>query len=170
DIVINELGSIPDILEFTKPKTFIATSPAGALGFGLGGALGAKLATPDRNVFLTVGDGSYMFGNPVPAHFVAAAEKLPTLTIVANNRRWNAVHASTLGMYPEGRASKANTVPLVALEPTPQYDKVIEATGGYGQKVNAPDELLPAMERAMNKISDGVPALINVHSSANRAF
>jgi len=85
-------------------------------------------------------------------------------------RSWGAVRRSVRDMYPDGRASKANTVPLVALDPSPEYDKVIEASGGYGQKVDAPEELLPAMERAMKKISDGVPALINVHSSANRTF
>ena len=43
-----------------------------------------------------VGDGSYMFGNPLPYHFVGRAEKLPTLTIVANNHAWHAVRNATL--------------------------------------------------------------------------
>ena len=51
-----------------------------------------------------------MFGNPVPAHFVARAENLPTLTLVANNHSWLAVRQSTLSVYP------AASIPLVAAE------------------------------------------------------
>ena len=51
-------------------------------GISLGAALGAKLAAPGREVIAVVGDGSYMFGNPLPYHFVARAERLPILTIV----------------------------------------------------------------------------------------
>ena len=90
---------------------------SGGLGFGLGAALGAKLAAPEREVIVTVGDGSYMFGNPLPYHYVGRAENLPTLTIVANNQSWLAVRQSTLDVYPDGTAAKANVMPLTELKP-----------------------------------------------------
>ena len=90
---------------------------AGGLGMGLGAALGAKLAAPEREVIVAVGDGSYMFGNPLPYHYVARAENLPTLTIIANNQTWHAVRQATLDVYPDGAAAKANVMPLTELKP-----------------------------------------------------
>ncbi len=165
-MIVNELGVPFDFIEMTEPRTYMAASAAGGLGVGLGAALGGKLAKRDSNVIAVVGDGSYMFGCPTPAHYVATAEKLPTLTIVANNHRWNAVHASTLAMYPDGRTSKSNAVPLVSLDPSPAFETTIQACGGYGEKVEDPAELPKALERAMDKVEQGVPALLNVLTSA----
>ena len=167
-IIVNELGIGPDFLNMSMQGTLIGNSPAGGLGFALGASLGAKLAAPDRDVITTVGDGSYMFGNPTPAHFVGRAEQLPTLTVVTNNQMWNAVKSSTLGMYPEGRASKANKIPLVDLQPSPDFELTMSACGGYGEKVEDPDDLIPAMERGMKAVADGQPALLNVQTRPGR--
>jgi hypothetical protein len=56
----------------------MGTLLAGELGFAMDAGLGAKLAAPKREVIVTCGNGSYMFGNPVPYHYVARAESLPT--------------------------------------------------------------------------------------------
>jgi acetolactate synthase I/II/III large subunit len=135
---------------------------AGGLGFGLGAALGAKLAAPEREVISVVGDGSYMFGNPLPFHFVGRAENLPTLTIIANNQVWHAVRQSTLDVFPGGHAAKANIMPLTELKPTPDYEKVITTCGGVGEKVEQPEQLLPALKRAFEAVRSGTPALVNV--------
>ena len=68
-IVISELGVPLPLLNLTKPQTYMGSLLSGGLGFGLGAALGAKLAAPEREVIVTVGDGSYMFGNPLPYHY-----------------------------------------------------------------------------------------------------
>src|SRR5204863_846631 len=109
-IVISELGAPLPILELKKPLTYMGGLLSGGLGFGMGAGLGAKLAAPERDVIVTVGDGSYMFGNPVPYHYVARAENLPTLTVVANNQSWLAVRQSTLDVFPDGHAAKANVM------------------------------------------------------------
>src|SRR5262249_54807364 len=83
-IVVSDLGVPLGQLDLTKPRSFMGNLVSGGLGFGLGAALGAKLAAPEREVIATVGDGSYMFGNPLPYHYVGRAESLPTLTIVTN--------------------------------------------------------------------------------------
>jgi acetolactate synthase-1/2/3 large subunit len=139
----------------------MATS-SGALGMGLGMGLGAKCAAPDRTVITTVGDGSYMFGCPTAAHFVAQSEKLPTLTMVMNNSQWFAVRRATVSMYPDGLASKANSLPIVDLSPSPDYHKITEAFGGYGERIEDPAKLIPAMERALNKVEQGQQATLNV--------
>jgi acetolactate synthase-1/2/3 large subunit len=161
-IIINELGVPISQLHLTKPGSYMGNLLAGGLGFGLGAALGAKLAAPEREVISVVGDGSYMFGNPLPFHYVGRAEKLPTLTIIANNQSWHAVRASTLDVFPDGYAAKANTMPLTELKPTPDYEKVITTCGGVGEKVERPGDLLAALRRCFEAVRSGTPALLNV--------
>ena len=161
-IVVSELGVPIAHLDLTQHGTYMGNMLAGGLGMGLGAALGAKLAAPEREVIVAVGDGSYMFGNPLPYHFVGRAENLPTLTIIANNHSWHAVRQSTLDVYPDGSAAKANVMPLTQLAPAPDYEKVVETCGGYGEKVEAPGDLLPALRRGIDAVRAGTPALINV--------
>ena len=87
-IIVNEVGLLPQYLTLNRPGSYFAPSPAGGLGWGLGAALGAKLAAPDREIIAAVGDGSYMFGNPTPAHYMSRAHDLPILFVVANNSGW----------------------------------------------------------------------------------
>jgi acetolactate synthase-1/2/3 large subunit len=161
-IVVSELGVPLAALDMTEPRSYMGNLLSGGLGFGLGAALGAKLAAPERDVITTVGDGSYMFGNPLPYHYVGRAENLPTLTIIANNSMWGAVRQSTLDVYPDGNAAKANIMPLTELRPSPEFEKVVETCGGYGEKVETADAVMPALERAMDKVRSGTPATLNV--------
>jgi acetolactate synthase-1/2/3 large subunit len=161
-IIINELGVPISQLQLTKQGSYMGSLLAGGLGFGLGAALGAKLAAPEREVISIVGDGSYMFGNPLPFHYVGRAENLPTLTIIANNQSWHAVRASTLDVFPGGYAAKANVMPLTELKPSPDYEKVITTCGGVGEKVEQPGDLPAALKRAFDAVRSGTPALLNV--------
>lgn len=167
-IFVNELGIAPNRLDLTTPLSFMGTSLAGGLGAGLGSALGAKLAARDREVIVAVGDGSYMFGNPLPYHFVQRAENLPTLTIVANNHQWLAVKQSTLQVYPDGAAAKANVMPIQDLNPSPAFEKVAESCGGWAMSVEDPAKLPDALRQAFAKVRSGTPALLNVHTQGMR--
>jgi len=167
-IVISELGAPLPFLELNKPLSYMGSLLSGGLGFGMGAGLGAKLAAPNREVIVTVGDGSYMFGNPIPYHFVARAENLPTLTVVANNQTWLAVRQSTLDVFPEGHAAKANSMPLTELKPSPDYEKVVEMCGGKGEKVEGAQNLLPALRRGMEAVRAGTPMTLNVMTQARR--
>ncbi len=167
-IFVNELGIAPNRLDFKDPLSFIGTSLAGGLGAGLGSALGAKLAAREREVIVAVGDGSYMFGNPVPYHFVQRAENLPVLTIVANNHSWLAVRQSTLAVYPDGAAAKANVMPIQDLNPSPAFERVAECCDGWAMSVEDPARLPEAMKRAFEKVRSGTPALLNVHTQGMR--
>ncbi|MCJ9754898.1 thiamine pyrophosphate-requiring protein, partial [Neorhizobium sp. BETTINA12A] len=122
--VVNELGIDPSVMSFKYPKSYFSTPLSGGLGFGLTAALGAQLGDRSRQVIATIGDGSYMFANPVACHQTATALKLPLLTVVFNNGIWNAVRRSTLYMYPDGSAATANTMPITALDPAPDYAAV----------------------------------------------
>jgi acetolactate synthase-1/2/3 large subunit len=162
-ILFNELGADPGVLTFEHPGTFFSHSLAGGLGWGLPAALGAKLACRDRLVIAAIGDGSYMFANPVACHQVGEALELPVLTVVFNNGVWNAVRRSTQAVYPDGHAVRANRMPLTSLEPAPRYEMIVEASGGYGERVEAADELPAAFERALDAIRrERRQALLNV--------
>ena len=163
--VVNELGLAPAVMSFTGPHSFFGPTVSAGLGWGGGTALGAKLADPDRLVVWATGDGSYVFSNPMAVHHAAASQGLGLLTLVADNRVWNAVRRSTLAVYPEGAAARSARMPLSALDPAPDYPKIVEAYGGHGQHVEDPDELRPALERAIEICSTGRQALISVHVS-----
>jgi acetolactate synthase I/II/III large subunit len=167
-IVISELGVPLAQLNLSQPRSYMGGLLSGGLGFGLGAGLGAKLAAPEREVIVTVGDGSYMFGNPLPYHYVGRAENLPTLTIITNNMMWGAVRQSTLDVYPEGRAAKANVMPLTELKPSPDFEKVIETCGGHGEKVESPAAVMGALERGLTAVRAGTPATLNIMTQGRR--
>jgi len=136
---------------------------ASGLGWGLGGAMGAKLAAPDRLVIATEGDGSYMFGNPTAAHWVSAAEDIPFVTVIFNNARWESVRRSVLRQFPDGHASRMNTVPLTGLHPSPKYEMIVRSVDGSGVCVESADQLRPALEEAVDlAITKGRQAVVNV--------
>jgi acetolactate synthase-1/2/3 large subunit len=162
-IVIKESPISLEHLNFIKPGTFFSVGAAGGLGWGLGTALGVKAAVPDELVICTVGDGAYMFGNPLPAHYVAKAEKLPILTVVFNNEMWGAVKRNTREVYPDGFAARSNREPLTYFEPGTRFEKAVEAVDGYGERVEDPAEMPGAIDRALTAIiRDKRQALLNV--------
>jgi acetolactate synthase-1/2/3 large subunit len=162
-IVVNEYPLVLEELVLREPCRYYASAPAGGLGWGLGAALGAKLASPGKTVVCCVGDGAYMFGNPTASHYVSEAMKLPVLTVVFNNARWAAVHRSTLAMYPKGVAAGMAQPPFATLEPSPRFEKTVEASGGYGVRVAEAKDLLPSLERALRVVKEEKrQALVNV--------
>lgn len=162
-IVVNEYDFDASQGCFRTPGTYFAAPPSGGLGWGLGAALGAKLAAPDKTVICCVGDGAYMFGAPTAAHFVSRAYNLPVLFVVFNNRTWNAVKRAVQSHVPEGWAVKTGSMPLTALEPAPDYELVCQASGGHAEKVEDPAQLPDALRRALRVVKDGKrQALLNV--------
>ena len=167
-IVVNEYPLVLEEMTIREPGRYFGTPPSGGLGWGLGAALGAKLAAPERTVVCTLGDGSYMFGNPTPGHYVSEAMGLPALFVVFNNARWAAVHRSTLADYPQGYAAKAASPPVADLEPAPRFEHVVRASGGHGECVAAPEQLQPALERALRVVREEKrQALLDIRIEAN---
>jgi acetolactate synthase-1/2/3 large subunit len=162
-IFVNEYDLSPLQAELSEPGTYFQAPPSGGLGWGLGAALGVQLGSPGKTVICTVGDGAYIFGCPTAAHFVASAQKLPVLFVVYNNQCWRAVKESVLHVHPDGNARKLNKFPLSDLSPSPEYDKLIGAFGGYGERVEDPDQIEPALRRALEVVrKEKRQALLNV--------
>ncbi len=162
-IVIKESPLQTQYLDVDRPCMVLNAGAASGLGHGMGVALGAKLAAPDQLVIGTLGDGAYMFNVPVSAHYVSAEQQLPILWVVFNNQRWQAVRGATLGLNPDGYAAKSNNAPLTYFNVEQRYDKVVEVSGGYGEQVTDPEQMLPALERAMKAVTvEKRQALLNV--------
>lgn len=160
--IFNELGVDPSVMKFDAPRNFFSAPLSGGLGWGVPAALGAQLADRSRQVIAAVGDGSYMFANPVACHQTAAALKLPLLTIVFNNGIWNAVRRSTLYMYPDGSSAAANVMPITALDPSPDYAAIARAHGAHAERVEDGGELPAALQRALAVTRSGQQALLEV--------
>lgn len=161
-IVVKEGPITFEHMRFTQPGTLFSIGAAGALGWGLGTALGLKAAAPDKLVICTCGDGAYMFGNPLPSHYVGKAEKLPMLTVVFNNEMWGAVKRNTREVYPSGYAAKSNREPLTYFESGTKFEKAVEAVDGYGECVTNAADVPKAIDRALDAVGAGKQALLNV--------
>jgi acetolactate synthase I/II/III large subunit len=153
-ILVNEYPTVLEEMVIKEPGHYFGNPSAGGLGWGMGAALGAKLAAPDQTVICAVGDGAYMFGNPTAVHYTSEAMRLPVLFVIANNARWAAVHRSTLATYPKGFASSVKEPPFATLEPSPRFEHVVQASGGYGARVSEPKELMPALEKAIRVVKE----------------
>jgi acetolactate synthase I/II/III large subunit len=161
-IVVNEYSLILRYVKF-KERTCFGPPGAGGLGVGAGSAVGAKLANPDKTVIAVLGDGSYMFGNPTAAHYVLSALQLPVLFIIFNNGMWEEVEGSALRVFPDGQAARANRVPVAQLGPNPNYEYLMQVYGGYGERVDHPDQLPAALQRALHAVRvEKKQALINL--------
>ena len=162
-IVVNEARMPVPFMPIEQPGTYINAGHAGGLGWGLGTAIGAKMAAGDRLVIATEGDGAYMFSNPVPAHYVALEQNAPILTVIYNNRRWSAVREAAVGLYPDGHVAQSNAAPLIHFDPGLKLSKTIDVVDGYGEQVTEPDQVMPALERAIRAVTvDKRQALLDV--------
>lgn len=161
-IVVNEYSLVTAALSLEQPGSYFGSSPVGGLGWGLPAALGAKLAKPEALVVATVGDGSYEFSNPLACHHAAAMHGIATLTVVLNNGGYGAVERATRALHPQGLAAQ-HGMELVSLAPVPQFEQVIQACGGWGERVDTLDALKAALVRAIEQVQvHGRPALLNV--------
>ncbi|MFP5363161.1 MAG: acetolactate synthase [Thermoleophilia bacterium] len=137
------------MIDSYEPGCWLDPGPFGCLGSGPGYALAAKLARPERQVVLLLGDGAFGFAgmefDTLARHGVAV------VGVMGNNGIWGLEKHPMELIY--GYSVAAD------LAPQTRYDTVVEALGGHGELVREPVELRPALERAF---ASGLPALVNV--------
>ncbi|WP_165224472.1 thiamine pyrophosphate-requiring protein [Affinirhizobium pseudoryzae] len=161
--VLSELGAPLEPMTLGAHGSWYQEPHSGGLGWSFPAGLGMKLADPDRLVIATMGDGSYMFANPVACHQIAEALEIPLLVLVLNNLEWGAVRQSVLGVYPEGYAAKSNAMPLVSLTPSPDFTKVAAASRAWTAKVERADDLLGVLEAAIAHVTtEKTQALVEI--------
>ncbi len=161
-IMVNEYSFRQEYCPLPGPGSLLSVSSAGGLGWGFGAALGAKLAARDRQVIAVLGDGAYMFANPTACHFVGQAQNLPVLVVIYNNTLYGAVRRATLDMFEHGVASEDDGRLLADLGPAPAFERMVEAHGGHGERVERPGDLPGALQRAAAAVRGGRQAVVNV--------
>ena len=151
-IVTHDSGSPRDqtvpFFEALVPGSYIGWGKSTQLGYGLGLAIGAKLANPHKSVINIMGDTAFgMAGIDIET---AARCKLPIITILLNN--------SVMGGY-RNRMPTA-TDEFGASRLTGDYTKIAEGLGAYSERVTIPEEIVPALRRAEAIAASGQPALL----------
>jgi len=137
------------VVETYEPGCWMDPGPYGCLGAGPGQAIGAKLAHPDRQVCLLLGDGAFGFSG---LEFDTMARLgIPVVGVIGNNGIWALEHHPMKFLYGYSVAAE--------LRPGTPYEEVAAALGCHAERVERPDELRPALERAF---ASGKPALVNV--------
>ena len=106
-------------------------------------------------------DGTHVFCPDLACHQAAAEYGIATLTVVFNNGGYRAVEFATKAMYPGGQAERGG-MPLAWFRQSPAYEKVIEACGGWGERVEDAEQLPAALSRALAEVGRGRQALLNV--------
>ncbi len=137
------------VIDSYQPGCWLDPGPFGCLGTGPGYALAAKLAHPERQVVLMVGDGAFGFSGM--EFDTLARHGVNVVAVMGNNGIWALEKHPMEFLYGYSVAAE--------LRPETRYDQVVEALGGYGELVERAQDVQPALERAF---ASGKPALVNV--------
>jgi len=145
------------VIDTYQPGCWLDPGPFGCLGTGPGYALAAKLAHPDRQVVLLLGDGAFGFSGM--EYDTLARHGVNVVGVMGNNGIWGLEKHPMEFLY--GYSVAAD------LRPGTRYDLVVQALGGHGELVERPEDLRPALERSL---SCGRPALVNVLTDPSVAY
>ena len=161
-IISHDSGNPRDQLlpfwECIVPGGYIGWGKTTTLGGSLGFAMGAKLARPDKTAVSFMGNAA--FGMVGMDFETAVRENIPILTILINN--------SVLGGYQRFHPVASERYNLN--RQTGDYAKVAEGLGGYAEKVEQPDNIIPALQRAKKAVDSGQPALVEIITREELAF
>jgi len=161
--VLSELGCPLDPIGLTEHQSWRQEPHSGGLGWAFPCGMGIKMADPDRLVVATMGDGSYLFANPVACHQVAERLDIPILVVVLNNGSYGAVAASVRGSYPTGYAAKEDAIPLTDVDLGRPLAGVAAACGAHAETVRDGAELPAALARAIEVVTvQGKQAFVEV--------
>ena len=131
------------------PRSFLWAADSGQLGTGLPYAIGAKLAAPNRPVYAICGDGAFALN--MQELETAARLKLPFVVVIANDCQWGMIKGAQMAAY-DARYIGVDFDDV-------RYDLVAQAMGCHGERVEAPAEITPALQRA---VKSGKPAVLDV--------
>jgi len=153
--------SIHRYLDTLKPGTFFAGC-IGGLGTGLGTALGVKAAFPKRPVLCLIGDGAFNYDPGLAGLGVCQEHQLPIMIVLFNNYGYLSQKSGVPRFFPDGFAARNQDFVGISITPSPEYSIVARAFDGYGEKVEEPSEVRPALQRGLKAIAGGQVALIDI--------
>ncbi len=151
-IITHDAGSPRDQLspfwQSVTPLSYIGWGKTTQLGYGLGLAMGAKLAKPDKLCINVWGDAAIGFTGM--DFETAVRERIPILSVLFNN----------FSMAIEIPIMPVSTEKYRCTDISGHYADMAKAFGGYGERVETPDQIVPALQRGIQKTQEGVPALL----------
>lgn len=158
DDAVTTRASVFGALDFDEPGSLLGIS-GGALGWGMGGALGVKLASPERPVVAIVGDGSSMM--TVQALWTAANSDIPVVYVICNNAAYRVLKLNMNLYQTQILGQAAAESEYIGMDfPAPlNIAGMAEAMGVFGRKISDPDEVAPALRDALGR---GKPAVLDV--------
>jgi len=163
-IIVEELGTEDWVLRsfpFAEgKKTKIGRTMGRSLCWGVSASIGVKLARPDNQVVSLQGDGGFLFGQS-DALWAMSRYDVPIITIICNNRSYDEPRNNM--MMRAGRARQANKDMICYLgSPDVEFTHMASAYGIRGERVATPDQLKPAMQRAITATREGRPYMLDV--------
>ena len=168
---VTQSGFVSDQIAANLPKTWINCG-GGGLGWSGGGALGIKLGTDYEHggsnkgkfVCQIVGDGTYLFSVPGSVYWISRRYNIPILTIVLNNKGWNAPRKSMLLVHPDGYGSRATNEELnISFAPTPDYAGIAKAASGgqiWAGRAATVADLARLLPEAIKTVQSGTAAVL----------
>jgi acetolactate synthase-1/2/3 large subunit len=161
-IITHDAGSPRDQIspfwECIKPLTYIGWGKTTQLGYGLGLAMGAKLACPDKLCINLWGDAAIGFTGM--DFETAVRERIPMLTILLNN----------FCMAIELKVMPVSTEKYRSTDISGNYAEMAKAFGGYGERIERPEDIVPAIKRGIEQTQKGVPALLEFITRKDEEF
>ncbi|KAF2089763.1 acetolactate synthase-like protein catalytic subunit [Saccharata proteae CBS 121410] len=166
---VTNTALVADQIQATIPGTWLNCG-GGGLGWSGGAALGIKLASMAVNerpsfVCQIVGDGTFLFSVPGSVYWIAERYKIPILTIILNNKGWNAPRKSLLLVHPEGEGSKVSNEELnISFEPSPNYADIAKAAAGgkiWARRVSEADQVKIVLQEAVKWVIGGHTAVLD---------
>ncbi len=161
-IITHDAGSPRDQLspfwKSTTPLSYIGWGKTTQLGYGLGLAMGAKLACPEKLCINVWGDAAIGFTGM--DFETAARERIPILSILLNNSSM----AIELNVMPTATEKFRST------DISGNYADFAKALGGYGERITSVEEIVPAIKRGIEQTEQGVPVLLEFMTSQEQRF
>jgi acetolactate synthase-1/2/3 large subunit len=156
-ILVNENGS-QDLWSYYWPyykvsqiNSCVAPGEQTCMGGGCSAAIGAKLAAPEKNVVCPTGDGAFqMFMKELPT---AVQHRAPVTYVILNN--------FSLGWIKFAQKNRGNRFIATDFKTQPDFSQIALANQCYGQRVERPEDIRPALERALKATRQGIPAVLD---------
>ena len=157
-IIVNQTISpsriVSHLMQRSKPGTFLSYS-GGCIGWALGAALGAKLASPDKTVVSLMGDGAFIYGCPESSLWSSGFYKAPFLSVIFDNQGYGAIK----GLFREKHDVDNMGADIYM---PPDYAKIAQACNAYGRTVEDPADITPALKEGLERVRSGQPAVLDI--------
>ncbi len=154
-----DIGGIGGASDRTQPGHIFQLWGA-SLGTSWARGIGIKLAAPEKTVIASGGDGCTLYSEPLACLQLSRQHNAPVLYCVSNNNKHNAVQMGLTRYGAEGYAAMSGYVGS-SIAPSPDFAGIAKAVGAYGEKVTRPDQVQPALQRALNAMKGGQAAVLD---------